>query len=145
MSDPTLTLQENGGDVTLEGGDLLVGNGLESAAVLSLWGGNIEDDGLPGDDDKQWWANTITTKNDSQLRSETQKLLASIPATSGNLRRLQDAIARDLDWMTENIAEKILISVQLTGVKRVLITIDFLLKDGEDDQLKFTREWTGTA
>jgi phage gp46-like protein len=143
MSDPTLTLQENGGDLTLEGGDLLVGNGLESAAVCSLWGGNLDDNSLPGDDPKQYWANLVVPDQSSKLRSETQRLLTSIPATSGNLLRLQDAIARDLDWMTENLVEKMFIEVSLVGVKRVSTVIDFLMKDGDTPQLKFTREWTG--
>jgi len=143
MSDPDLILEENGGDAILSGGDLLLGNGLTSAAILSLWGGNIEDDGLPGSDSVQFWGNNISDDPKERLRSETQKLLTSIPATSGNLLRLQDAVLRDLAWMIPDLVSEMSVEIALIGVKRISITID-LTVNGEDQQIQLTREWTGT-
>lgn len=143
MSDVDLILEENGGDVIVSGGDLLVGNGLTTAAVLSLFGGNFADDNLPGSDGLQFWGNRIGNDPQEALRSETQKLLEGIPATSANLLRVQDAVVRDLSWLIPSIVSKLSVTIALTGVKRVLITID-LTVNGEDQQLQFTREWTGT-
>lgn len=143
MSDPDLILEENGGNLILSGGDLLVGNGLTSAAILSLWGGNLDDDGLPGSDAVQYWGNRIGRNPQEWLRSETQKLLTSIPATSGNLLRVQDAVVRDLSWMIPDLVSEMSVEIALTGVKRINITID-LTVNGEDQQIQLTREWTGT-
>ncbi len=143
MSDPDLTIEGNGGELILNGGDLLVGNGLLTATVLSLWGGNLEDDGLPGSDSVQFWGNNIGQDPNESLRSETQRLLTSIPATSSNLLRVQDAIVRDLSWMIdEEIVKEYEIEIALTGVKRIGITINFTV-NGETYELQFTREWTG--
>lgn len=144
MSDATLILEENGGDLILEGGDLLVGNGLEGAAIISLFGGNMDDNGLPGDNGKQYWGNLITNSPTERQRAETQRLLRTIPATSGNLLRLQDAVVRDLAWFTvEKIVEKYAVEVRLIAVRRITIVIDLLIANNENQRLQFTREWTG--
>jgi phage gp46-like protein len=142
MSDVDLILEENGGDLILSGGDVLIGNGLTSAAILSLFGGNFEDSNLPGTDSLQFWGNRIGEDPNESLRSETQKLLESIPATSENLLRVQDAVVRDLSWLIGGIVSELSVQIALVAVKRVSITID-LTVNGEDQQIQFTREWTG--
>jgi phage gp46-like protein len=142
MSDVDLILEENGGDLILSGGDVLIGNGLTSAAILSLFGGNFQDSNLPGTDSLQFWGNRIGEDPNESLRSETQKLLESIPATSENLLRVQDAVVRDLTWLIGDIVSNLSVTISLIAVKRVLITID-LTVNGEDQQIQFTREWTG--
>lgn len=141
MSDPTLILTPDNGDLILEDGDLLVGNGLESAAVLSLFGGDIDDSGSQADEAKQFWGNVIQTDPNKRLRSRTQFLLRSLPVTSGNLRRIQDAVETDLAWMKqEALVQSIEVEVELAGVKRVRIVIDLLVSN-ERYPLEFTREW----
>ena len=110
---------------------------------MSLWGGNFEDDGLPGSDSKQFWGNYIGGDASESLRSETQKLLSSIPATSGNLLRVQDAIIRDLNPLIESeIVTKLSVEISLVDVKKISIVID-LTVNNENYDFEFTREWTG--
>ena len=141
MSDPTMTLGGDGGDLILDGGDLLVGNGLDSAAILSLFGGNVDDSGSQAAEELQYWGNVIETDPNRSLRSETQHLIESLPVTSGNLRRVEDAVKRDLAWMVdEKLVQSMEVDVELVGVKRIRIVIDLLVSN-ERYPLELTREW----
>ena len=97
QGDVKLFQTDNEGDITVRDGVVEMGGGLETAAYLSLFGGNEDDDGL-ADNPKTWWGNLDEIDPAKQYRSETQNLLRGIPATSGNLRRIEDAASRDLAW-----------------------------------------------
>lgn len=100
MTDVLLRQSNDGGEITVEGGLLLLSEGLETAAYLSLFGGNEDD---PGDAaiELQWWGNLLETDAARTYRSETQHLLHALPAIPANLRRIEQAAARDLQWMLD--------------------------------------------
>ena len=89
----------DGGEIVCEGGVIALDPGIESAVYNSLFGGNEDDSGDDDGKPNQWWGNVIETDENKLLRSRTQHLLRSIPATSGNLRLIEDAVVQDLDWM----------------------------------------------
>jgi phage gp46-like protein len=110
FTDVRLFHAQDGGEIELIGGEPVMVAGLETAAYLSLFGGNESDSGLPGDDLKQWWGNFGEAEPARRYRSETQHLLATLPPTTGNLRRLEFAVCNDLAWL---IARKRVASVDV--------------------------------
>lgn len=144
MSDPNLYVEENGGDLLLDAGDLLVGNGLISAASLSLFGGNTEDSGTGADAPKQFWGNRLYKQESRHLRSRSGHLLEFLPVTSGNLKRLEEAAAEDLQWMVdENIVSDLSVVVSFDGPKRVRYDLSAVVSNEKVD-FSLTREWGGS-
>lgn len=122
MTDVLLRQTNDGGDITVENGLVLMSEGLETAAYLSMFGGN-EDDPGEGATELQWWGNIGETEPARTYRSETQHLIRSLPATSGNLRRIEQAAARDLQWMIDGgVAESITVEASIPSLNRVLVS-----------------------
>lgn len=131
----------NGGEINCVNGMLELGDGLETAVYLSLFGGNDHDSGLEGTKHLQWWGNLSEQDPNRRYRSETQYLLRSIPAVTGNIRRIQDAVTTDLAWMTETgLAKSISVSVSMPGVNQVSISIVAIIND-QQFPLRFAAPW----
>lgn len=143
VSDPLLKLEENGGDLVFTGGDVEISNGLESAVVLSLFGGNEQDDATQATEQLQYWGNLLTDDTDEWLRSRTQAALRGLPANTASLLVLKDAVENDLDWMKGDIVTDFSVSVELTSVRRVAITVDMIVNE-QNYSFRLTREWGGT-
>lgn len=128
------------GNITLQNGIVLMGGGLETAAYTSLFGGNLDDDGRP-DNNKTWWANLDEPITTRRIKSETQFLLRSIPATSANLIRIQDAVKRDLQWMIgQEVASSVDATVTIPTLNKISIVID-IEAVGEQSSFKFIANW----
>lgn len=111
--------------------DLLLDAGLETAAYLSLFGGNERDPGGKGDSEYQWWGNRGEPV-ERQQRSETQHIVRSLPAISSNLRRVEDAAKRDLQWfLDESIASEVDALASLVGKDKVSLDIRIVISDKE--------------
>ncbi len=123
MTDVLLRLGPDGGDITVEAGLTLMSDGLETAALLSLYGGNQDD---PGDAEssEQYWGNLGETEPARRYRSETQYLLRSLPAVPANLRRIEEAAERDLEWMLDSgVAKSIDVSASIPELNRVQLDV----------------------
>ena len=132
------------GDIIVEGGLVEMAGGLETAAYLSLFGGNEDDDGL-GNNSFTWWGNLDETNPALKYRSETQNLLQAIPPTSGNLRRIEDAAGRDLAWfLEEKIASSIIVeaSIPRLNTVRIKVTIE---ANGLESSFEFVENWKATS
>lgn len=124
----------DGGEITA---DLEIRDGLESSAYLSLFGGNIEDDGLEKSP-RNWWGNIGENDMARVTRSTTAHLLAILPPTPSNLRRIEDAAKQDLAWMvSKNVAEGIQASASMPGRNQVHLKVNI---DGLDP-LEFQIGW----
>jgi phage gp46-like protein len=100
MTDLQFTHTADGGEIAISNGVFAMSDdGVAAAVYLSLWGGNEDDSGSDGDKPRQWWANLSEPDEAARYRSETQYLLRTIPAVPGNLKRIEDAVGRDLAWM----------------------------------------------
>ena len=128
MSDIRLFQTVNGGEITVENGAPQMTDGLDTAAYLSLFGGNENDSGLTGDDARQWWGNLSETEPANCYRSATQYLLRTLPLIPANLQRIEEAAQSDLAWMTDSFATDLAVSATMPGPKRIdldcAITID---------------------
>ena len=111
------------GDLNLINGVLQMSGGLETAVYLSLFGGNADDSGSDKNP-RSWWGNLDEVDAAKHLRSETQYLLESMPATTGNLSRLRKAVERDLTWLkTSGVAAAVNVVASLPELNKVKLTI----------------------
>jgi len=140
QGDVILFQTDDGGDILIENGIISMSGGLETSAYLSMFGGNEDDDGR-ADNSANWWGNIDETETARQYRSETQNLLQGLPATTGNLRRIEDAAKRDLAWMiTEGVASEVFVLATMPGINEILITV-IILARGEESEFKFAQNW----
>jgi phage gp46-like protein len=127
------TNDDDGGNITLTNGVIEMNGGLETAVYLSLFGGN--------DDDTEWWGNIDEPDINKHQISETQKLIEALPLTSANLKRVEDAIKRDLNWMIAiNAATGLEVSASIPGLNSIQIDIT-VIADDEEQQLTFIENW----
>jgi phage gp46-like protein len=128
------------GEITLANGLITMTGGLETAAYLSLFGGNKADAG--GDDTAQaWWGNLLDSPGPRRQRSETQHIIDGLPATTANLIRVQTAAERDLAWLVpEGLASRITVAVSMPAVRRVQIDITIQTAAGSET-LRFVENW----
>lgn len=126
---------EFAGDVllvsTLDGGDIVVEGGLvkdcrnfDTAAYLSLFGGNAGD--VDVREKETWWGNLIAgTKKNEWMHSEFGATVAGLPLTSGNLRKARDAAGRDLNWIKSDAgADDVSVSLVAESQERVKLVCD---------------------
>lgn len=144
MTDVLLFQTNDNGEVEIEGGLITLTPGLDTAAYLSLFGGNWKDDGSQNNR-QTWWGNLDETEPSKRYRSETQYLLGTIPATSRNLRRVEDAATRDLQWLLgESIASSLTVSASLIGLNRVKIEV-IIRAEGDESQFNYTENWRAST
>ncbi len=131
MTDVLLRQSNDGGEITIQAGLLLMSEGLETAAYLSLFGGN-EDDPAGTDTAQQWWGNLL------DVETETQFLVQALPAIPFNLRRIEQAAARDLQWMLDaGVAVSVTVEATIPAVDRVLLALVIITPDGQRIELFF--------
>lgn len=137
MTDVLLRQTNDGGNITILGGLLLLAEGLETAAYLSLFGGN-EDDPAEGDTEFQWWGNLLDAEPERAYRSETQYLLRALPAIPFNLRRIEQAAGRDLKWMIDTgNARSVTAEATIPAVNRVALALVIITATGQRVELFF--------
>ena len=140
QGDVSLFQTNDNGDISVTNGIVRMDSGLETSAYLSLFGGNEKDDGRKDNPDR-WWGNIDEEIPARKYVSETQNLLRGIAATSGNLRRIEDAALRDLQWMIdEKIASSVEVATSIPAVNRLklVVTIEAI---GEESRFEFTENW----
>ena len=124
----------------IENGVVEMSGGLETAAYLSLFGGNEDDPGQAGITET-WWANLDEVDPAKQYRSKTQNLLQALPATARNLRRVEDAARRDLAWMvTSGAASGVNAVASIPALNRVQIAVR-IVANGEEKTFTFIENW----
>jgi len=141
MPDVRLYLDDDGGEVTFTAGQIEIADGLETAGLLSILGGNEDDSGADCDNAKQWWGNLLETEEALKYRSRTAYLLRSIPAISGNLPVIEEAVNADLEWMLGEFASAIEVTASLPALRRVDIDVDVTV-GANKYELSFTETWS---
>tara|TARA_R110000737_G_scaffold290683_1_gene297279 strand:- start:4679 stop:5125 length:447 start_codon:yes stop_codon:yes gene_type:complete len=144
QGDVSLFQTDDDGNITVEGGIVTMSGGLETSAYLSLFGGNEDDDGR-ADNQANWWGNIDEVDPAREYHSETQNLLQALAATTGNLRRIEDAANRDLSWFSTNkIASSVNVVASIPGINRIKLTID-IEAQGEESSFEFVENWKAGA
>lgn len=126
MSDVLLFQADDDGDITIpDGEDVTLTNGFETSDYLSLFGGNLEDDGTQATERKQWWGNVGEADKSRHQRSSFQALIETAPLTSDVLPRLERAAEADLAWkVAAGLAESIKATVSVPARNRISVVID---------------------
>jgi len=133
MTDVHLFQTNDGGEITLTNGVISTNGGLETAIYLSLFGGNEEDE--------EWWGNIDEPDPNKYQISETQRLLKALPLTSANLKRVEDAVLRDLNWMlTTKTATSLEVSASIPNLNKIQIEIN-VIADDEQQELVYIENW----
>lgn len=128
------------GEINLENGLVQMTKSFYTAAYLSLFGGNED---APGDADlfSDWWGNFTEVEPSKRYVSETQYILRMTPATSAGLQRLEEAVARDLQWLIDdNIASRVTVDASIPEINRLNINIE-IEAEGETMEFNFTENW----
>lgn len=140
QGDVLLFQTNDDGEIEVENGRATLTGGLETAAYLSLFGGNEPDSGR-ADDPLTWWGNLAETQPERQYRSETQYLLRSLPAIPANLRRLEQAAERDLAWMVSvNAAASVSATASIPARNRVRLVVR-IEADGVPSIIEYFENW----
>jgi phage gp46-like protein len=130
----------DGGDININNGIVEMSGGLETAAYLSLFGGNEDDDGRD-DNDANWWGNLLENETSKQYRSETQFLLQAFPVNSSSILRLESANKRDLAWfVSDAVASSVDSDVTIPGVNKINMDID-IDAIGQESSFNFLENW----
>lgn len=128
------------GDIEVTGGVVTMDGGLQTAAYLSLFGGNEDDDGREKNP-RSWWGNLIGDDPNEAQVSRTQYLLRSLAVTSGNLLRVSDAAKNDLAWLVSaGVATSLEVSASIPGLNSVKLTVAVVYQ-GEDIEFEFVENW----
>ena len=144
QGDVNLFQTPDDGDISIVDGLFVMGGGLETAAYLSMFGGNETDDGSQ-DTDQQWWGNVLENNSSRMYRSETGHILQSIPATTSNMIKVKDAVNRDLTWFkTEKIASSVDVTIRLPRLNTVSITIKIEAL-GNESEFEFVENWKAAS
>ena len=138
--DVNLIHQPDGGNILVENGVAEMAGGLGNAVYLSLFGGNDDDSG-GANRTNSWWANLDELRPDRRYVSELQYLTGSIPALPVNLRRIEDAAYRDLQWIiSAGIAASVVVSASIPSLNVVTLGIT-IRTNGDDINFEFTENW----
>jgi phage gp46-like protein len=145
MTDVLLRHQPDGGNIDCVNGQLLMSDGLETAAYLSIFGGNELDSGADGDALREWWGNKIERIEARKYRSRFQNLMASLPLVPGNLARLEEAAALDLTWFVdEGIATYVNVDASIPALNTVKLDV-LIVVDGVNHRFEFTKQARDSA
>lgn len=144
QGDVKLFQTDDGGEIDIARGIAAMSGGLETAAYLSLFGGNEDDDGRD-ENPHNWWGNLDENDPARRYRSETQHLLQALPLSTGNLRRVEDAATRDLAWFTaSNVASAVTVAASIPGLNRIKLTVD-VEAYGDESRFEFVENWKASA
>ncbi len=132
MTDVLLRHFADGGDLNYVNGQVVTAAGLETAAYLSMFGGNERDSGLEATDPLEWWGNKSETLPERRYRSQTQHLVASLPIIPANLRRIEDAAGVDLEWfVSTKVADYINVVASMPKINTVQLDITIRIVNEE--------------
>lgn len=135
---------DNDGDIDDSTGDLALTSGLDVAAYLALFGGNVDDDGSQ-DTPYQYWGNIDETSETRKYRSKTQNLLSTVPPIPANLGRIQDAASGDLSFfITEKIASSVDVIASMPNLNRVSLSVT-IRAEGFEQEFNFVENWRAST
>lgn len=140
MADIKLILDENDGDFVQNGNDLALESGLNSAFIISLFGGNLEDTGLKDNED-QWWGNYLEEDPTKKVHSLTQHYIKTLALSRNNLLRIQDAAKKDLSWALDSgLVTELNVSLSISGNNLLSIVIN-AIADNKSIEQKYLTIW----
>lgn len=145
--DLKMTETNNGGDLIALTNDLALIEGFENMPYLALFGGNVRasttNKRLENEQAYDWWGNNLLMPNDAslQLNSLTERTLLQVPLTSSGRIQIEQAIKKDLNFMTPFTIVNVTTSIISTD--SILIGIQFRKPDNPEKK-EFVYIWDAT-
>jgi phage gp46-like protein len=121
----------DGGEIECVNGVITLEEGLESASLLSLFGGCDDDDATDGTQSLQFWGNVLEEDGSPrQVRSRFQALTLTMPLNSATLQEFQEAAAADLDWLVEGeVVDSFTVETSIAGPKKLALSGEFNVRN----------------
>jgi len=118
----------DGGDIESVNGLITMSGGLQTAAYLSLFGGNQynkdENENIETETFKEWWGNSGEDEENKYI-SKTQNFLEGMPPISSNLKKVEELAKEDLKWMINtNLATEITVNASIPQINMVKLEIN---------------------
>lgn len=131
MTDVLLQQTQDGGEISFDAlGNLNLTETPETSVYLSLFGGG------------NWWADIDEPDSNLKLTGEFGQLVKTIPPSSSNLIKVEQAALRDLQWLINvGAASSIAVSAMLAPNNILEITIN-LEYNGRQVDLIYSLNWT---
>ncbi|WP_165681395.1 phage GP46 family protein [Metapseudomonas otitidis] len=145
MSDIALVWNGTEADLAIEGGDLVLEEGLQTAAVISLFSDRRArlDDVLPADDgDRRGWVGDAWPRVDGDQIGSRLWLLNREKDIPETLRRAREYARESLAWLIEDgigASLDVQASVPMRGVLRLELTVN--RRDGSTFNHQFDTLW----
>lgn len=147
MADIALVMTENGGDVALDGNDLLRDDGLETSVWLSLFIDRLAEveqipAELPQDDRRGYWGDSTDDKMGSLLWLLSRE--KQLPVV---LSRAKQYTEQALEWMlTDKVAKSIVVTTSFAWQGCILIAVD-IFRPGAREAVsyRYQYEWATQA
>lgn len=145
MSDIALVWNGTEADLAIEGGDLVLEEGLQTAAVISLFSDRRArpDDVLPADDgDRRGWVGDAWPRVDGDQIGSRLWLLNREKDIPETLRRAREYARESLAWLIEDgigASLDVQASVPMRGVLRLELTVN--RRDGSALNHQFDTLW----
>lgn len=140
MTDVLMVLEEDGGNLTISSGQTTMTESIETMVLLCLWGGDSEDTGLDATSELQWWGNLLEEDPARHLRSRTQALLQGLPLVPANLKRIEDAVALDLQVLLDaGIASEVNTGAFIPALNTVGISVSVVGVEGDRFSAQYIR------
>lgn len=129
--DVLLVSTPDGGDIVLNDGLIADCRNFDTAAYLSLFGGNRDDpDRRPRE---TWWGNLVPgTKPEEWMHSEFGATVEARALTAASLRASAQAAERDLAWIKDKAgADDVDVRISAEDSRRVVLAVD-VTQDGQN-------------
>ncbi|WP_165676523.1 phage GP46 family protein [Metapseudomonas otitidis] len=145
MSDIALVWSGTEADLAIEGGDLVLEEGLQTAAVISLFSDRRArlDDVLPADDgDRRGWVGDAWPRVEGDQIGSRLWLLNREKDIPETLRRAREYARESLAWLIEDgigASLDVQASVPMRGVLRLELTVN--RRDGSTLNHQFDTLW----
>ena len=132
MGDIALTNNRTSGELTVEDGDLVADNGLQTAVFISLFSGAKE----------KYWGNEFGDEPAEHYGGEFEPLLEGALIDNTSINLMGDAIQRDLEWMKEaNLISEVQVSAHIVSMDEAQFRLILFKPNGDKQVLEFSSNW----
>ncbi len=132
-------------DLVIENGDLKPDNGLETAALISVWSDRrVSLEELPrGESDRMgWWADLISEPEGDKIGSRQWVLERLGKVNNANAVEQESILKEAFEWMLEDgIAARVVVSAARTENDRIEGSVRIFRPNGDNIPFKFI--WDG--
>ena len=132
-------------DLVIENGDLKADNGLETAALISIFSDRrVTFEELPSSetDRRGWWADLISEPANDEIGSRLWTLERIGKVVETTAVEMKSILTQAFEWMIEDgIAAKVVVDAFINGPNEIKGTARIFKPDGDNIPFKFV--WDG--